>query len=141
MASQLDLDQGNTVREMHRVYLGPSVGWVDAPYQTVWTVLVGGTTVILPGINVILVSFNGAVTVQLPSAKPPANAPAIGIPVPSVITPILVFDFGGFAGAHPITVLPAAGETIDSLASVTISSAFGTLALRPNLGAGSWIVL
>ena len=42
MASQLDLDQGGINRQTHKVYLGPSVGWVEASWEWVLNVNLWG---------------------------------------------------------------------------------------------------
>ncbi len=120
--------------------MGPSVGWVSAPSQTIVNVTVTGTTTIQRGMNLVLVSVNATATIQLPSAKQsPAGAQAL--PGTFVITPVVVVDAGGFAGAHTITILPFGTELIDGLASITITSAYGAYVLKPNITAGGWTLI
>lgn len=140
MPSQLDLDQGGTFRQTERIYMGPSIGWVQAPNQTVLPVTTGGTTTLLRGMNLVLVNFNGAVTIQLPSSKATPAGPQ-AIPNQSVIVPVVVLDQGGFAYANPITILPFGTELIDSLASITLGSSFGAYVLRPEIDNGGWTLI
>ena len=137
MPSQLDLDQGGTVRQTQRVYMGPSVGWVTVPATVILPVNAAGTTTVLLGTSLVLVNVNGAVTIQLPSAKD-AGVPAIGLSGPYVKTPITIVDIGGFALAHPITILPAAGENIMGLSSITLSTNYGGYTLNPSNAQQGW---
>ena len=141
MGSQLDLDQGGTFRQTQRIYLGPSLGWMDYYNNNILPVTAGGTTTLLLGTTLVLINFAGAVTIQLPSAKgSPAGAQAL--PGTYLARPITVVDAGGNAGGgggtQNITVLPAAGETIDGLASVVITVNYGAYVLTPNTPLGGW---
>lgn len=133
MASQLDLDQGGTYREKMRVFLGPSIGWTEVSWQAVLNVTSGGITTVLPGTNLILVNFNGAVTIQLPSFKGSVGAQAIGIPAQFALIPVVICDVGGFAFANPITVLPFGAERISGLASLSLGTNFGSFVIRPDI--------
>src|SRR5450432_3470530 len=124
MSSQLDLDMGGTNRQTHKVYLGPSVGWVEASWEWVLNVIAGGVTNMGLGTNLVLVNFNGAVTIQFPSLKASLAGPQ-AIPRQFLILPITISDIGGFAAANPITILPFGSELISGLASVQLSSNFG----------------
>jgi len=137
MPSQLDLDQGGTVRQTQKVYMGPSVGWVTVPATVILPVNTVGTTTVLLGTTLVLVNVNAAVTIQLPSAKD-AGVPAIGLSGPYVKTQITIVDIGGFAQAHPITILPAAGETIMGLASISLSVNYGGYTLNPSNAQQGW---
>jgi hypothetical protein len=127
MASQTDFDQSGTTRFLQRRYLGPSLGWVDAP-DAILRITTGGTTNVQLGNSVISVNFNGPVTIQLPAFK--NSNPA----QPGLIRdmPIVIADVGGFAGANPITVASWPGETISSLSSTTIATPYGALVLMPD---------
>lgn len=138
MASQLDLDQGGSVRQWVRRFLGPSVGWVLSPDDNVVPITTAGTTTVLVGTTLVTVNVNGDVTVQLPSAKAPTNATPGALPGKSLGLPITVVDIGGHAATHNVTILPFGTETIMGLASVTISNDFGAMSLIPNLTAGGW---
>ena len=138
MGSQVDLDQGGTNRQTQLTYLGPSIGWVRTAASVVLPVTAAGTTNVLLGNTLVTVNVNGAVTLQLPSTKTsPAGAGAI--PGIYVQNPLTIVDIGGFAAAHPITILPAAGETIDAQASLSLQTAYGAYILSPNISSsGGW---
>lgn len=140
MPSQLDLDQGGTYRQTERLYLGPSVGWVEIPNVAQLNVTSGGVTTLLRGTTLVLVAFNGAVTIQLPSLKASASG-AIGLPKQFSIVPITICDVGGFAFANPITVLPFGSELISGLASVPLGSNFGSIVIRPDIVNGGGTML
>lgn len=139
MPSQTDLDQGGTFRTRTKVWMGPSIGWVEAP-NAILRVTAGGTTVVQPGVGIVTVNFNGAVTIQLPVFKGSA-AGAIAIPGPYVNDTVTIIDTGGFATNQPITILAGGTETIDGLASIQITSNFGAFVLQPDpINGGSSIV-
>jgi hypothetical protein len=138
MGSQTDLDQGGNFRQFVKRYLGPSVGWVNSPDDNVVPITSGGTTTIAAGATLIPVNYNGAVTVQLPSAKASTTATAGAVPGLSLALPITVVDIGGFAASHNITILPFGTEKIMGLSSISISVAYGAFTLIPNLSAGGW---
>lgn len=140
MASQLDLDQGGINRQTHKVYLGPSVGWVEASWEWVLNVTSGGTTSMLLGTNLVLVNFNGAVTIQLPSLKA-TSAGAQAIPRQFLILPIVISDIGGFALANNITILPFGGELLSGLASIKLASNYGSIVIRPDIVNGGGTLL
>ena len=140
MGSQLDLDQGGINRQTQLTYLGPSIGWVRTAVSVVLPITATGTTNVLLGNTLVTVNVNGAVTVQLPSTKTSA-AGAGALPGNYVQNPLTIVDIGGFAAAHPITILPAAGETIDGLASISLQTAYGAYILSPNISAsGGWAI-
>lgn len=140
MGSQLDLDQGGTFRQTQRVYLGPSVGWQEVPEQWLLNVTTGGNTNVARGTNMILINFNGAVTLQLPSLKA-SGAGAQAIPKQFAVIPIVICDVGGFAQAHPITIFSFNPETISGLFSFVLGTNFGSYVIRPNIidGGGTLI--
>jgi hypothetical protein len=39
----VDLDQGGVSRQWSRNYLGPSIGWIDVPWQNLLPVTAAGT--------------------------------------------------------------------------------------------------
>jgi hypothetical protein len=128
MASLTQLDQGGTFRPQVLVWLGPSIGWVLSPEAQV-KIVAAGVTVIPLGVTFIAVNVNGSVTIQLPAFKGSAVGQGV-LPGQFVPLTITVVDQGGFAGAQPITLLPAAGETISGLASVQIVTPFGAMLLQ-----------
>lgn len=140
MPSQLDLDMGGSFRQYVRRWLGPSVGWVNSPDDNVVPITVGGTTTLLVGTTLVPISYNGNVTVQLPSSKqsiPPAGAQ----PGLSLALPITIVDVGGFCdGATVIyTILPFGVERIMGMTQIQILSPYGAFVLLPTLtGNGGW---
>lgn len=141
MGSQSDLDQGGTFRQNQSTYLGPSIGWISTPVTAILRVSAAGTTNILNGTSLVLVSVNGSVTIQLPLAK--GNAAGAGaVPGTYSANPIIVIDNGGFANAHPISILPAGAETIDGISAgsggVSISANYGAIILQPDVVNGGW---
>ena len=126
-----------------RQYLGPSVGWADAPApSSILSITTAGTFTILPGSGITLVNVNvvGAVTLVLPPATFPA-IPAIGAPGRFTAPSVTVTDVGGHAQAFPITIQAAAGDSIVSLASVLLSSNFGGFTLTPVSAQHLWEVI
>lgn len=140
MPSQLDLDQGGSFRQTQKVYLGPSIGWQEVAEQWIWNVVAGGVTAISRGTSLILVNFNGAVTLQLPSFRASA-AGAQAIPRQFAIIPVILVDAGGFSGANPITINTFAGELVSGLSTFQLSSPFGSFIIRPDIinGGGTLI--
>lgn len=132
MPSQLDLDAGGTFRQTQRVFMGHSIGWVNAPITSILPVTVAGTTVVQLGNTLITVNVNGSVTIQLPKFKG-NQAGAVGLPGTFIAIPIIIVDIGGFATANPITILPGAGETIDGQANAILSSNYGAFTLQPDV--------
>lgn len=140
MASQLDLDQGGSFRQYVRRWLGPSVGWVNSPDDNVVPITTGGTTTLLVGTTLVPISFNGSVTVQLPSSKQSA-IPAGAQPGLSLALPMTIVDSGGFVDGVTViyTILPFNTEKIMGLNSLQILSPYGAFALLPILtGNGGW---
>lgn len=140
MASQLDLDQGGTFRQYTKVWMGPSVGWVNYPFQSVLSVTAAGTYGVLLGTNLIKLNVNGNVILNLPSSKATPQTPQ-AIPGQWIIAPITVVDKGGFASAVTYSIVPFGTELISGLASVQLSSAYGTIVLEPLLDTGGWNLL
>lgn len=130
MASQLDLDQGGTLREWANVYLGPSVGWVRMPVRNQLLISVAGTYAIDLSTNYVQVNVAGAVIINLPSIAA-LTVPAGVLPGRMVRSPMSIVDVGGFATANPVTIQPAAGDSIMGLASVQITSNYGGFILYP----------
>lgn len=141
MASQLDLDQGGTDRQFVKKFLGPSVGWIAIPDNSFLPVLATGITTLLLGTTLVPVNVDAnGVTIVLPSLALPL-APAGVLPMPYARMPITVYDAGGHAGDHPITLEPAAGQTIMGLASIQIASAFGGWSLMPHPENLTWVTI
>jgi hypothetical protein len=134
----VDLDQSGTRREWRRVYLGPSVGWIDAPYQNLLPITAAGTYNLDPSTNLVEVNVAGAVTIVLPSCQFPA-AGAQAQPRLFASNPITVIDIGGNAASNNITLQPNnPAETIMGLASVKISTNYGGFTLQPVPSQKTW---
>lgn len=133
MPSQTDLDQGGTIREWDKIYLGPSVGWVWVPYRSQFNITAAGTYTVDLSSNYVRVNVVGAVIIILP--------PSLNLTIPEGVTPgkavrnpISIVDSGGNAAANPITIQPNGTETIMGLVQVQITSNFGGFILYPNNG-------
>jgi len=140
MPSQLDLDMGGSFRQYVRRWLGPSIGWVNSPDDNVVPITVGGTTTLLVGTTLVPISFNGNVTVQLPSSKQAVVA-AGAQPGLSLALPLTVVDIAGHVDGATIlyTILPFGTEKIMGLNSIQIASPYGAFVLLPILdGNGGW---
>ena len=137
MTSQTDYDQGGTVRNFERVWMGPSVGWALAPVKNVLAVIAAGVASPLVGTTLITLNIAGLVTVQLPNPIPPP-IPANSMPVPNLGLPLTIVDIGGHCAAFNCTILPSAGKTIMGLASLVIGNDYGAFTLFPNLVTGNW---
>lgn len=137
MTSQTDLDQGGTFRQWVKMYMGPSVGWLDVPVDAILNILAGGTFVIARGTSLILINVDANVTLNLPSAKATIRGPQ-AIPGQWVINPVTIVDIGGFAGTRVYNIVPFPGELISGLASVQLAAPRGTVILIPILTTGGW---
>lgn len=139
MTSQIDLDQGGTHRQYQRLWLGPSVGWIDYPVIARLIITGAGTYTIVPGTNLIQVNVaSGVVNIDLPSSKASPASPQ-AIPGLSVYNPIIIVDLSGEAGTTTtINVFPLAPELIANLTEIQLAAPFGTLLLEPLLNSGGW---
>jgi hypothetical protein len=136
----MDLDQssGAITRHWQRVYMGPSIGWLDIPGQNVQPITAAGTYAIDASINVVEIAVAAAVTIVLPSCQFPAAGPQAQ-PRLFASVPVTVTDTGGFAAANPITIQPNnPGETVAGLSSIKISTAFGGYSLQPVPALRTW---
>ena len=143
MASQLDLDQGGTFRQMLNLWMGPSIGWITIPAGngSILPVAATGTTVINRSTTLVLVTFTaGGVILSLPSALA-SGAGAGAVPGLSAAIPITIVDSGGNAGTNNHIINPFGSETIDGLSTIKIASNYGAYVLRPGLTAGTWTLL
>lgn len=131
--SDVDLDKGGTERQWIKTWFGPSLGWAMTQIASVFSVAAGGTSNVPKGTTLVMVNFNGAVTLQLPS-----TIPTIVTPASFFKYPLTIVDVGGFAGAGTeITILPANGETIMGLPQVQILNPHGSFSFLPK-NTGGW---
>lgn len=140
MSSQTDLDQGGTFRQYQRVYMGPSVGYLLVPQQAVFPITAAGTYSIERGMNLITLSPNGNVTVNLPSSKASVLGPQ-AIPGQWYLSLVTIADVAGHAGANVYTINPNGSETISGLATIRLATNYGAFLLKPLLETGGWTLL
>jgi hypothetical protein len=136
----MDLDQssGTITRHWQRVYMGPSIGWLDIPGQNVQPVTAAGTYTIDPSINLIEVNVAGAVTIVLPSCQFPAAGPQ-ALPRLFASNPVTIVDVGGNAASNNITIQPNnVAETVMGLTSIKIATAYGGFTLQPVPAQKTW---
>jgi hypothetical protein len=120
------------------VYLGPSIGWLDIPWQNLLPITAAGTYTIDPSINIVEVNVAGAVTIVLPAATNPAAGPQ-ALTRLFANNPITIVDVGGNAAANNITTQPNnVGETVVGLTSVKIATNYGGFTLQPVPGQKTW---
>ena len=131
----IDFDRSGVSLQTIRVNLGPSIGWVDVGGGTSLSITTAGTIALPLGISLVKVNVNGAVTINLPSARG-----VLAIPASFAIVPVTIVDIGGFADAHPITINAAPGEAIANVTSIQIATKRGAVTLRPNITSGQWNV-
>lgn len=121
--------------------MGPSIGWVPAPNNSVLKVTAAGTVTLNLSTTLVEVYVNAdGVVIQLPSAKSSA-AGAGSNPGTFVSRSVIIIDSGGFAYAHNIVIKPFGSETIDSLAQIAITTNFGAYVLNPNTEFGGWTLV
>ena len=126
----IDHDQGGVnLAQQVLAACGPSLGWQRQLVAPEFRVTTGGTK-ILTGAGVVLVNFNGAVTIALPSvASLFQQAPSLA-PSPVFGQAIVVKDLGGFASAaNPILIEPSGSDLVDGLASFSIITPFDLIRL------------
>ena len=131
--SAADLDQGGDWTQSDKIYFGPTMGFINV-YKI--PITVGGPITVSvdaflpqqPSINIgpILCDTTlGIVTVNLP----PATG-RLGFSIP-------VFDIGGAAFTNNIVIVPDGIETIMGLASISITTNYGSYVLEP-IPTGGW---
>jgi hypothetical protein len=139
MGSQLDLDQGGTFRQYQRVWMGPSVGWLNMPIDAILNITAAGTYTIQRWTNLIKIkAVSGIINLNLPSSKATVQGPQ-AIPGQWVYNPVVIVDTVGQCGlATTCNAIAFAGELISGLASIQLATPYGTLLLEPNLDTGGW---
>ena len=137
MTSQIDLDQGGTFRQTQKIYLGPSVGWIQAQQQTVLPITTAGITTLQRGMNLVTINVNGNVTINLPLAKASTKGPQ-AIPGQWFLNPVVIVDIGGFASSNTYLINANGSELIDSFAQIRLNASYGAYVLKPILETGGW---
>ena len=139
MGSQSDLDQGGTIRQWVRSYLGASVGWIEAPLQNILSITTAGTYALDPSTSLVEVNVAvGAVTIILPKVVNPPAGPQVQ-PRLFADNPIIVIDIGGNALANNIVIQRNnSGESIMGLASVKINQNYAGFIFQPVPANATW---
>jgi len=110
----MDLDQSGFGWQKTRVYLGPSLGWVESQVRASRTITTAGTFNVNPGDSIIFIPVAGSVQILLPDVRAwiqePAYQPATGFE-----RAIWIKDLGQ-AAFFPRTVTPFGSQQIDGLA-------------------------
>lgn len=134
MGSQIDLDQGGTFRTWIRQYMGPTIGWVNLPGQSIFPINAAGVYTLTPDITFVPVNVAvGAVIIILPPSTLPA-VPATAQPQLYGNVPLTILDVGGNAASNPITIEPSGSDTIMTETSIVIQTSYGGYTLSPNNG-------
>lgn len=135
MPSQSDLDQGGTSREFVRTWLGPSVGWVMVPVRSVLVISAAGTYALDLSTTLVIINTTAAVIITLPSARN-ASIPAIGAAGTYVKAVLTIVDISGAPNAiiNPISN----AETIMGLTTISLTTTYGSYALRPDNALKGW---
>jgi hypothetical protein len=110
----VDLDQGGLTYQKTRVYLGPSLGWVEVQVMPSQAITAVGSYTLVAGASMVMVNVAGLVTINLPDVSKwlleVAYQPATGFE-----RAIWVKDLGGNAAAFNITIHPFGTQKIDNL--------------------------
>ena len=130
-----DLDRGGIPRQWVMARFGPGIGRVRIPLQSRYLVTTVGNIILDPSITVVEVNAPGPVRITLPSANNPVTIAQERL---FAKVPVVISDISGAAATNPITILPAAGETIMGLSSLVISTNYGGATLEPSATLLGW---
>lgn len=135
----MDLDQGGNTYQKVRVWMGPSLGWVDQQVKPNFNIVTSGTFTLSAGTSIVLVNVAGLVTVNLPSVVAWLNEPVYN-PMTAFERALWIKDLGGNAAAFNITITPFGTQSIDKLAqSFTIVQNRQLLRLYPLNDLSGWM--
>ena len=134
-----DFDQsGINFAHGTKVYLGPSLGWVQQQIKPETFVTAPGTVQLSGGAGVILVKVAGLVTILLPDVATWVRESAY-FQATAFERAIWIKDLGGNASAFNITVTPFGAQQIDGVpASYIIIQNFMLLRLYPLFDFTGW---
>jgi hypothetical protein len=138
----VDFDQSgvNTAQDV-RAYLGPSLGWVRTRVKPQRFITAPGTYNATTDDGVILVNTTMNVTINLPDVGKWMTETAYQ-PATAFERTIWVKDFGGHSASSPITVVPFAGQVIDTMqGSYSISTNFALVRLYPLSDRSGWLTM
>lgn len=135
----MDLDQGGFTYQKVRVWMGPSLGWVDQQVKPNFNIVIAGTFNLPAGTSIVLINVAGLVTVNLPSVAAWLKEPACN-PMTAFERALWIKDLGGNAQAFNITVAPFGTDKIDNLGiSFTIVQNRQLLRLYPLNDLSGWM--
>lgn len=135
----MDLDQGGFTYQKVRVWMGPSLGWVDQQVKPNFNIVTAGTFALPAGTSIVLINVAGLVTVNLPSVSAWLKEPAYN-PMTAFERALWIKDLGGNAQAFNITVTPFGSDKIDNLGiSFTIVQNRQLLRLYPLNDLSGWM--
>lgn len=138
--SNTDLDKSGQNYQKTKVYLGPTLGWVDIRIMPETIITTGGTHTLQPDVSVVLVDVEATTTLNLPDVRLWMNQ-AYGKPSPAFDRCIAIKDFGGHAFDFNITVHPFGGQRIDGIAAdMVLNENFQYLAFWPLNDLSGWYV-
>lgn len=138
-----DLDKSGNAFQRTKVYLGPTLGWVEVFVQPSQLIDAAGTYDLGAGSSMVFVDVAGAVIFNLPNltdwmqqtANPTEYNPASGF-----AREIWIKDLGYNASANNITINAHAGQTIDGEAQFTIVQDGQLIRLYPLNDLSGWFV-
>lgn len=133
-----DLDKGGNLAQRTRVYLGPSLGWIDAYINPARFVTNGGSTQLILGDCVIFANVAALVTILLPDVVQWLQQFPMKSAIGTFGEYLYIKDYGGNAAAFNITVTPFGSQKIDNLASLTIGQNRQSVRLYPLADATGW---
>ena len=134
----MDLDQSGNPEQTTRVYLGPSLGWVQVQIKSTMDIIVGGSYNITPGTSVVLINTLTPVVINLPDVKAWLYETAY-MPSTGFERAIIIKDLGGNAPSANIVVAPFPGQTIDYTGgNYVLNQAHQVLYLLPLKNLAGW---
>jgi hypothetical protein len=135
----IDLDRSGNSYQGLRVYLGPSLGWVQTRVKPESFVTAAGTYQLGSDAGVVLCNVAAAIVLNLPDVRAWVQEFAYQ-PGTSFERAIWIKDLGGFATANPIVINPFPGQFIDLLTSFQIINNYQLLRLYPLADLSGWFV-
>ena len=135
----IDLDKSGNSYQGLRVYLGPSLGWVQTRVKPETFVTVAGTYSLGSDAGIVLCNVAGSVVLNLPDVSAWVQEFAYQ-PGTSFERAIWIKDLGGNATSFPITINPFSGQFIDLLSSFQIINNRQLLRLYPLADLSGWFV-
>ena len=134
-----DLDKSGKSFQGLKVYLGPSLGWVQTRVKPESFIILPGAYTLDSDAGVVLVNIAAAVTLTLPDVRAWVQEFAYN-PATAFERAIWIKDLGGNATLNPIIVSPFSGQFIDLLSSFSINTNWQLVRLYPLSDLSGWFV-